>query len=96
MARKKPIEELRIEQEKLEQEMKLKAQNLKVLKQKQAELERKERTHRLCTHAAILEQYLPPEEYTDEQINGILTQIFRSPDVIDLLREVKRQQNEPV
>ena len=58
MARKKMIEELRSEQEKLEQELKVKTQNLKALRQQDTELARKERTHRLCTHGAMLEQYL--------------------------------------
>ena len=91
MARKKMIEELRSEQEKLEQELKVKTQNLKALRQQEAELARKERTHRLCTHGAMMEQYLSPEEFTDEQIERILRAIFRRSDTIEMLESVKRQ-----
>ena len=64
MARKKTIDELRIEREKAEQDLKLRQENLKKLKAKEAELTRNARTHRLCTHGAMLEQYLSPDEFT--------------------------------
>ncbi len=79
MARKKTVEELRKDLEKAEQDLKIRQENLKKLKQKEAELSRKQRTHRLCTHGAILEQYLPPDEFTDEQIEQILKSLFRKP-----------------
>ena len=91
MARKKTIEELRIEREKAEQDLKLRQENLKKLKQKEAELTRNARTHRLCTHGAILEQYLSPEEFTDEQIDRILRAVFRQSETIEMLENVKRQ-----
>ena len=86
MARKKTIEEIRIEREKAEQRLKLQEQNLKSLKRKEAEMTRNARTHRLCTHGAMLEQYLNPEEYTDEQIERILKDIFRRPDIASMIR----------
>ena len=46
MARKKTIDELRIEREKAEQDLKLRQENLKKLKAKEAELTRNARTHR--------------------------------------------------
>ena len=61
MARTKTVEELQAEQERIENELKIKTQKLKALKQQQQEQLRKERTHRLCTHGAMLEQYLPSE-----------------------------------
>lgn len=91
MARKKTIEELRIEREKAEQDLKLRQENLKKLKQKEAELTRNARTHRLYTHGAILEQYLSPEEFTDEQIDRILRAVFRQSETIEMLENVKRQ-----
>ena len=77
MARKKTIDELRIEREKAEQDLKMRQENLKKLKQKEAELTRNARTHRLCTHGAMLEQYLSPDEFTTEQIETILKALFR-------------------
>jgi len=76
MAKKKKLEQIRAEQERVEQELKVRQQNLKILKQKEKELSRKERTHRLCTHGAILEQFLDPNEFNDEQLMEILTMIF--------------------
>lgn len=91
MARKKTIEELRMEREKAEQDLKIRQQNLKKLKQKEAELTRRERTHRLCTHGAMLEKYLDPEEFTSEQIDYFLNVLFRKQETQDLLDYARRK-----
>lgn len=91
MAQRKTVQDLKKEQEKLEQELKIKQQNLKALKKQSAELERRERTHRLCTHGAMLEQYLNPDEYTDDQISYILREIFNDPSFREFLREIREQ-----
>ncbi len=91
MARKKTIEDLRMEREKAEQDLKVRQQNLKKLKQKEAELTRRERTHRLCTHGAMLEKHLDPEEFTDEQIDYFLNVLFRKRETLELLDYVKRK-----
>ncbi len=39
----------------------------------------------------MLEQYLAPEEFTDEQIDRILRAVFRRPDTFEMLQSVKRQ-----
>ena len=91
MARKKTIEELRMEREKAEQDLKMRQENLKKLKAREAELTRSQRTHRLCTHGAMLEQYLSPDEYSDDQIDRILKVIFRMSDVVEMLKSMKRQ-----
>ena len=92
MPKKKTIEELQAEQEKLEQELQIKAQKLKALKQVTQEQIRKERTHRLCTHGAMLEQYLPPEEYKDEQIEELLKTLFQNPQVKQMLQTAKQTE----
>ena len=94
MARTKTVEELQAEQERIENELKIKTQKLKALKQQQQEQLRKERTHRLCTHGAMLEQYLPPEEYTDEQIDRFLRTLFQIPEVMQILHRVKAELEE--
>ena len=94
MAKKKTAQDLRTEQERLENELKIKNQKLKTLKQQEKELARKERTHRLCTHGAMLEQYLPPEEYTDEQIDRFLRTLFQIPEVMQILHRVKAEFEE--
>ena len=91
MARKKTLEELQAEREKAEQDLRMRQENLKKLKQKEAELTRSQRTHRLCTHGAMLEQYISPDEFTDEQIDRILKAIFRRSETIEMLQSVKRQ-----
>ena len=97
MARTKTIQELQAEQEKMEEELKIKTQKLKALRQQEKELARKERTHRLCTHGAMLEQYLPPEEFSDDQIDKILRSVFQSENVrqfVDRFREQTDEQPE--
>ena len=89
MARKMTIEELRMEREKAEQDLKNQQQKLKTLRRQEAEMTRNARPHRLCTHGAMLEQYLNPEEYTDEQIERILKDIFRRPDIASMIQGEK-------
>ena len=94
MAKKKTAQDLRTEQERLENELKVKTQKLKALKQQQQEQLRKERTHRLCTHGAMLEQYLPPEEYSDKQIDEFFRTMFQIPEVMRILQRIKEQTDE--
>ena len=91
MAKTKTIQELQEEQKRMEEELKLKTQKLKALKQQEKELARKERTHRLCTHGAMLEQYLPPEEYSDDQIDKILRTMLLSENGKQFLNRFKDQ-----
>ena len=77
MVRKKTLEELQAEREKVEMDLRMRQENLKKLKQKEAELTRSQRNHRLCAHGAMLEQYISLDEFTDEQIDRILKSIFR-------------------
>lgn len=85
MARKMTLEEVRAQRAKAEENLKVKSQNLKILKKKEAELTRKERTHRLCTHGAMIEQYLDPEKYTGEEFALVLKAIFHLPEVTEML-----------
>ena len=94
MARKKTLDEIRMQREKAEEKLKVETQNLKILKQKEAELSRKERTHRLCTHGAMIEQYLDPEKYTDEEFALILKTVFRLPEVIRMLSQKEDKTEE--
>ena len=94
MARTKTVEELQAEQERIEKELKIKTQKLKALQQQEKELARKERTHRLCTHGAMLEQYLPPEEYTDDEIDKILRTVFQNDNIRQFVNSVKEHPYE--
>ena len=94
MARTKTVQELQAEQERIENELRMKNQKLKALKQQEKELARKERTHRLCTHGAMLEQYLPPEEYSDKQIDEFFRTMFQIPEVMRILQRIKEETDE--
>ena len=94
MAKKKTLQELQAEQERVENELKIRNQKLKALKQQEKELARKERTHRLCTHGAMLEQYLPPEEYTDDEIDKILRTVFQNDSIRQFISSVKEHPYE--
>ena len=61
----------------------------KLLNQKKAE-ERKIRTHRLVERGAILESLLEqPEQYTNEQIKGLLETAVRTPQAQEILRRTE-------
>ena len=52
-------------------------------------LTRKERTHRLCTRAAMLESYLPhPGAITDEQVSLFLKLLFHKDSTRQLMEKV--------
>ena len=64
------LEALNQEIEKTEKKLRWAQQEEKRLTHQAKALTRKERTHRLCTRAAMLESYLPhPEAITDEQVS---------------------------
>ena len=64
------LEKLNQEIEKTEKKLRWAEQEEKRLTHQIKTLTRKERTHRLCTRAAMLESYLPhPEAITDEQVS---------------------------
>ena len=61
----------------------------KILEHQMKQLTRKERTHRLCTRAAMLESYLPhPEAITDEQVSVFLKLLFHKDSTRQLMEKV--------
>ena len=61
----------------------------KMLEYQMKQLTRKERTHRLCTRAAMLESYLPhPEAITDEQVSLFLKLLFHKDSTRQLMEKV--------
>lgn len=66
----------------------------KLLNQKKNE-ERKIRTHRLVERGAILESLLEqPEQYTNEQIKGLLEAVLRTPQAQEFLRRTEKPKGE--
>ena len=76
------LEKLNREMEKTEAKLRRAQHQEKILEHQIKKLNRRERTHRLCTRGAMLESYLPhPENVTDEQINAILKTLFHRNDI---------------
>ena len=97
MSLKNSIQELQNEEEKViraRHDLKVAQQKVHILESEQKRLTRKQRTHRLCTHGGMLEQYLPPDDFTDDQIAEILKTIFHWPQTKELLATVRTQQSE--
>ncbi len=66
----------------------------KLLNQKKNE-ERKIRTHRLVERGAILESLLEqPEQYTNEQIKGLLETALQTPQAQEFLRRTAKPKGE--
>ena len=89
--KKKSLAELKAEEERVKKELKIQKQNIRILEAEQKELTRRKRVNRLCTHGAMLEQYLKPEVFSDEQIEVILKTIFRWNDVAVFVNDMAKQ-----
>ena len=60
-----------------------------ILEHQFKKLNRRERTHRLCTRGAMLESYLShPENVTDEQIDVILKTLFHRNDIRQFIAKI--------
>ena len=69
---------LRNEKAKAEQKLRSCQHREKILERQMSELNRKERVHRLCTRAGMLESFLVcPGELTDDQVMELLKISFR-------------------
>lgn len=76
------LEKLNRELEETEAKLRRVQHQEKILEHQIKKLNRRERTHRLCTRGAMLESYLPqPENVTDEQIDVILKTLFHRNDI---------------
>ena len=73
---------LRSEKAKAEQQLRYYQHREKILEHQIPELNRRERVHRLCTRAGMLESFLiAPEELTNDQVMELLKIAFRQPEV---------------
>ena len=89
---------LRSEKSKAEQKLRSCQHREKILERQMSELNRRERVHRLCTRAGMLEIFLKePTVLTDEDVMEPLTFIFQSEAVqkkLNLLIESRRETQE--
>ena len=73
---------LRNEKAKAEQKLRSCQHREKILEHRMSELNRRERVHRLCTRAGMLESFLVcPGELTNDQVMELLKIAFRQPEV---------------
>ena len=74
---------LRNEKAKAEQKLRSCQHRERILERQMSELNRRERVHRLCTRAGMLESFLVcPGELTDNQVMELLKISFRQPEVV--------------
>ena len=82
------LEQLNQEIEKTEKKLRWAEQEEKLLIHQAKMLTRKERTHRFCTRAAMLESYLPhPEAITDEHVRLVLKLLFHQEAPVSLWKK---------
>ena len=73
---------LHSEKAKAEQQLRSCQHREKILERQMSALNRRERVHRLCTRAGMLESFLVcPEELTNDQVMELLKIAFRQPEV---------------
>ena len=86
---------LRSEKAKAEQKLRSCQHREKILERQMSELNRRERVHRLCTRAGMLESFLVcPGELTDDQVMELLKISFRQPEVVLALAKMVHDVHE--
>ncbi len=89
MSQKEKLEKINKDIEETENHLRRVEQEEKILQHQLKTLNRKERTHRLCTRGAMLESYLPqPKILTDEQVNLILKTLFNSSSINQIFDKI--------
>ena len=83
------LDKLNKEIEKTEAKLRRAQHEEKILEHQIKTLNRRERTHRLCTRGAELERYLPhPELVTEEQVKLILKLLFHQESARRIVEQV--------
>ena len=86
---------LRNEKAKAEQKLRSCQHREKILERQMSELNRRERVHRLCTRAGMLESFLVcPGELTNDQVMELLKISFRQPEVVLALAKMVHDVHE--
>lgn len=82
------IEKLRAEKKQNEAKLRYHKNELRALKHKESELNRKSRNHRVFTRGGMLEAFLlRPLLLTDEQVYSILKVAFHPKEIGDLIKQ---------
>ena len=89
------LEKLNQEIAKTEEKLRRAKHKEKMLEHQIKTLNRKDRTHRLCTRGAMLESHLPPpESMTDKQVNTLLNILFHRNDTRQLMEKILKVNEE--
>ena len=89
------LKNLRSEKAKVEQKLRSCQHREKILERRMSELNRRERVHRLCTRAGMLESFLVcPGELTDDQVMELLKISFRQSEVVLALAKMVHDVHE--
>ena len=89
------LKNLRSEKAKVEQKLRSCQHREKILERQMSELNRRERVHRLCTRAGMLESFLVcPGELTDDQVMELLKISFSQPEVVLALAKMVHDVHE--
>ena len=89
------LEKLNQEIAKTEAKLRRAEHKEKMLEYQIKKLNRKERTHRLCTRGAMLESHLPhPESVTDVQVSTLLKILFNRSDIRQLMEKILKVNEE--
>ena len=91
---------LRKEKARAEQQLRCCKHREKMLERRMSELTRRERVHRLCSRAGMLESFLVcPGELTNDQVMELLKISFRQPEVVlalaKMVHDVHEKENVP-
>ncbi len=94
----KELEKINQDIEKAQSRLRRARHEKEILEHQVKILNRKERTHRLCTRGAMLERYIPnPDTITNEQVDMILNNLFHQTNakqIIEIILAYSENQKE--
>ena len=95
--RMKELETLKEELRQGEEKLRRAEHEIKRLEEKKKTLTRKERTHRLCTHGAMLDRFLlEPDLLTEEDVLLVLKEAFSKEGVRQKLEEILSRRKDEI
>lgn len=91
------LEMLKDALQKGEEKLRRAEREVKLLEEKRKAMTRKERTHRLCTHGAMLDRFLlDPDLLTEEDVLSVLKEAFSKEDVRQKLEEILSRRRDEI
>ena len=95
--KREKLESLKAALQKGEENLRRAEREVKLLEEKRKAMTRKERTHRLCTHGAMLDRFLlEPDLLTEEDVLMVLKEAFSKEGVRQKLEEILFRRREEI